>query len=1036
MSSFKTILLFALLAAIGFVFIPQLPVDLQPDTRAPQLTVSYTLPDAPPQVVEQEATAPLENAFAQINQIKSLYSVSNYGQGTIELTFDRDVDIAFKKFEVSSVIRQRYPKLHPQVSYPGIEQRGRQDKQKNPLLVYRVNANLAPFQIRKTVDDILVIPLAQRRGLHEVNVRGANEIQLSIAYDPERLKQYAISTASITETLSKEFATRYPGAVFQGIGQKIMAKIDNPILEIRQLEDVLIETNNGSLLPLKKLARIYLEEQTPRQYFRINGLNSITLSLYADEGVNRMVLAKEIKQLVEQLSTQLPQGFDVQLDLDDTEFLSREINKNIFRSSMSILILALFILISYRSKTHLLNLFSGILVSLGLTALVAYLLNISIHLYTIAGITISFGLLLDNAIVVLDHLYRKNDRKIGRAVLGATLTTVMALLLIFFLPEEERKNLREFSIIVATALTCSVLTALFFTPAVFSRFAITTRKLNKIPLAGLRRKIRALWLYTRFISLLVRFRKTTLTLLILAFGLPIFLLPSKWAGHNWYNNTIGSDFYQETLRPHIDKYTGGALRLFVRNVYERSGYRDPERTRLSVYAQLPYGNTLEEMNRVIQGVENYLTGIAGIEQFVAQVYSGQQASITITFQKKYEQGSLPFMVKSRLIAKSLDWGGVSWNIFGVGQGFSNSSYESLPGFRVEMKGYNYHTLEQQANQLAEKLLVHKRIQQVNTNERLAWDEKSAEHFVLKFNTTGPGINPMHVANALHQKAGKDQPDFYLSLNSKQVPVFVKPDRESTPSLYAVMEGYTKAGDSVYLKPSAFANLVKEKTVNAIHKKDRQYIRVVGFEYYGSYKFGNEYLDEKLAEMKLEMPIGYTASKLTWSWDWNKVKRQYSLLILLFGGIYIICAVLFENLKQPFYIVAMVPLSFIGLFLAFSWGDFYFDQGGYAAFIMLGGLTVNAAVFVVNDLNNARCRNYNRAVIKATMGKMRPIILTVLSTCLGLVPFLIGGQHEVFWFALAIGTIGGLTLSVLLVLVVLPVLLVSGIYNRKLNSNRG
>src|SRR5690606_26284493 len=163
MSPFKTILLFVLFATIGFVFIPQLPVDLQPDTRSPQLTVSYSLPDAPPQVVEQEATAPLENAFAQISQIKSLYSVSNYEQGTIELTFDRDVDMAFKKFEVSSVIRQLYPKLHAQVSYPVIEQRGRADKQKNPLLVYRVNAKLAPFQIRKTVDDILVTPLAQRK---------------------------------------------------------------------------------------------------------------------------------------------------------------------------------------------------------------------------------------------------------------------------------------------------------------------------------------------------------------------------------------------------------------------------------------------------------------------------------------------------------------------------------------------------------------------------------------------------------------------------------------------------------------------------------------------------------------------------------------------------------------------------------------------------------------------------------------------------------------------------------------------------------
>ena len=167
----------------------------------------------------------------------------------------------------------------------------------------------------------------------------------------------------------------------------------------------------------------------------------------------------------------------------------------------------------------------------------------------------------------------------------------------------------------------------------FSRSVINVKKTDQLSLTRLRKKVRALRFYEQLILLFVRFRKTFITLLILAFGLPIFLLPSKWEGQTWYNNTIGSDFYQETLRPHIDSFTGGALRLFVRNVYERSGYRDPERTRLFVYAQLPYGNTLEEMNRVIQGMESYLLGIEGIDQFVAQVFSGQQASLTITFQK-------------------------------------------------------------------------------------------------------------------------------------------------------------------------------------------------------------------------------------------------------------------------------------------------------------------------------------------------------------------------------------------------------------------
>ena len=147
-----------------------------------------------------------------------------------------------------------------------------------------------------------------------------------------------------------------------------------------------------------------------------------------------------------------------------------------------------------------------------------------------------------------------------------------------------------------------------------------------------------------------------------------------------------------------------------------------------------------------------------------------------------------------------------------------------------------------------------------------------------------------------------------------------------------------------------------------------------------------------------------------------------LILVLVVGIFFICSVLFENLKQPFFIIIIIPFSVIGLFLIFSLFDFYFDQGGYAAFVMLGGLAVNAAIFIVNDLNNRSIGLYNRNILKAVAGKAVPIMLTILSTCFGLIPFIIEGQNEVFWFSLAIGTIGGLVFSIIGVFVALPVFL--------------
>ena len=266
------------------------------------------------------------------------------------------------------------------------------------------------------------------------------------------------------------------------------------------------------------------------------------------------------------------------------------------------------------------------------------------------------------------------------------------------------------------------------------------------------------------------------------------------------------------------------------------------------------------------------------------------------------------------------------------------------------------------------------------------------------------------------------PSISLALDHQNYGVVVREREADRFSRYDLEESSLIGGEEKIFKVGNFGSLSKETTTNALHKEDRQYIRIVSFEYMGSSKFGDEYLETVLEEMKPGMPIGYTAEKQSYYWGFDKAKRQYSLLLLLIVGTYFICAVLFENLRQPFYIIAIIPISFIGLFLIFSLFDFYFDQGGYAAFVMLGGLAVNAAIFIINDLNNRPVGNYNRNVIKSVAGKAVPILLTVLSTCFGLIPFVMEGQGEIFWFSLAIGTIGGLVFSMVGVFWALPVLL--------------
>ncbi len=164
--------------------------------------------------------------------------------------------------------------------------------------------------------------------------------------------------------------------------------------------------------------------------------------------------------------------------------------------------------------------------------------------------------------------------------------------------------------------------------------------------------------------------------------------------------------------------------MFVRGVYEKSSYREPEKTRLYVSARLPFGNTLDQMDFIMREFESYLKGVEGVDQFVTYVTSGQYAQIVITFKEEYERGALPYQLKGKLSVKSTDWSGAQWNIYGVGQGFyTGGGGEGIPSFRVEMKGYNFDELERQSEILAEKLRQHKRIPEVNTNERLSYNEQ-------------------------------------------------------------------------------------------------------------------------------------------------------------------------------------------------------------------------------------------------------------------------------------------------------------------------
>lgn len=218
----------------------------------------------------------------------------------------------------------------------------------------------------------------------------------------------------------------------------------------------------------------------------------------------------------------------------------------------------------------------------------------------------------------------------------------------------------------------------------------------------------------------------------------------------------------------------------------------------------------------------------------------------------------------------------------------------------------------------------------------------------------------------------------------------------------------------------------ERVDENIFKENQEYIRLVEFQYSGDIKFGEEYLNKVIEEFKQKLPLGYKMernyNRLNFSNDENN--NYFYLILFILGVIYLICSILFESLKQPFIILSIIPISFIGVFLTFYIFDFNFDQGGLASFILLSGITVNSSIFIINSFNFLRREYPNKNTldlyIEAFKKNIFPIILTIFSTILGFIPFVIDGQNEVFWFALGVGTIGGLLFSLIGILIYLPI----------------
>ena len=1044
-SSFTLIVAFICVALIGLALIPLLPVKLNPSRTLPGFTVQFSMPGTSSRVVEIEATSKLEAMLARIKGIKNIYSTSDNGSGSITIELDKYADIDAVRFEASTIIRQTWPQFPDGVSYPYIRMKRPDENASRPFMSFTLNAPSTPILIQQYADEHIKTRLAQIQGIYKIDLSGATPMEWVLEYDSEQLRRLGITLSDIQQAVSRYYLKEFLGTynVESSTGGKewirlaLMTETKDEGFDASRIR---VKSAEGKLISLDELVTVSHMEEAPQSYYRINGLNSIYLSITAEETANQLQLSKQVKEEMEAIQKVLPAGYEIHTSYDATEFIHEELNKIYLRTGLTVLILLFFVLIITLNPRYLFLIVVSLSINIAVAVIFYYLFGLEMQLYSLAGITVSLNLVIDNTIVMTDHILHRRNLKAFMSILAATLTTMGALVIIFFLDEKIRLNLQDFAAVVIINLAVSLFVALFFVPALIEKIGLKKRKRRRtqsrffLLRASLPRRITVY--FTRFygwmIRKLCRWRVAVCILLILLFGLPVFMLPDKVEGEGrateWYNKTLGSSTYKEKIKPIVDKVLGGSLRLFIQKVYNGSYFTRNEEVVLYVYANLPNGSTLEQMNELIKKMEIYLSQFKEIKQFQTSVYNARRGNINIYFTKEHQNSGFPYTLKANIISKALQLGGGSWGVYGLqDQGFSNDVREGAGSFQVKMYGYNYDELYEWAEKLKAKLLTHRRIKEVIINSYFSYWKDDYQEFYFNLNRermAQENINANILFSTIRPIYGKNMEIGSVVAENGSEKIKLSSKQSQEYDIWA-MQYFPYGTDDKQYKLSELATMEKGQMPQQVAKENQQYRLCLQYEYIGSGEQGNKILKRDLEEFNKELPMGYTAQSERESWGWGKKdNKQYLLLLVVIAIIFFTTSILFNSLKQPLAIIFIIPVSYIGVFLTFYWFKLNFDQGGFASFVLLCGITVNASIYILNEYNAIRRRHPRmsalRAYTKAWNAKILPIFLTVVSTILGFIPFMVGTDKEAFWFPLAAGTIGGLVMSIIGIFFFLPV----------------
>jgi len=1014
-----TSIIYLVAVTIGVVSFSRLSIDLMPEITFPTISVITSYGNVGPQEMEESVTRPIEEALAAVQGVEEITSVSTEGTSQVRVAFSWGTDLDVAANDIRDRIDRVLGRLPEDINRPMIR---KFDLSAFPIMMIGLSGDLNPLDLRRIAEDQVKYRLERVPGVASIDIHGGLYREIHVKARAAKLKALGISADAILAALRNE-NRNVPAGLFEQGNLEVLVRTQGEYRDLDEIRETVVATRGGSPIRIRDVADVEDSWEEVRQIVRINGQPGLRISVSKQSGANTVTVADGVRAEVDRINRDIPQ-----LQLTPLRDSSIYIRRSIASTGLTLLfggllaILILFVFLRNLSSTLIIS--TAIPISIVATFALMYFGRFTLNIITFGGLALGIGMLVDNSIVVLENIYRHRETgsspvesamagasEVWSAIVASTLTTLVVFLPVVFIRGMSGIMFRQMALVVSFSLLCSLIVALTLIPMLASRFLRFQSAERRRGESRLHR------LYARSEEAFKRIEERYSLMLGWALArkrIVVFSFAGLFALSIGLIRFIGVELMPATdegeVRVNIEMAVGTKLELVdatTRAVEE------------IVRANVP------EMTSMISFAGSGGWGAAG----------GHTADIRVTLVPRGERRRSSERVANDLRRALAGLPGVTIRTR-AGQGLFvlRMGAQSQTALSIEIRGYDLEKAHELTRRVDDVVAGVPGI----TDTRISREEGSPERIVRinRAKAADLGLGVSRIGDALQTAVGGTRASLYRE-GGKQYNILLRLAEEDRTELGGILDltVVNSRGEPVVLRNVVDA--VEERGPVRIERKDQERIITIEANFTGR-DMGSIIRDIRRELRAVPVPREFS---ILFGGDYEEQQKAFRELllglVLAVFLVYMVMAGQFESWRDPFVVLFSIPMALIGVTIIMILTGTIFSMQAFIGCIMLAGIVVNNAILLVdytNQLRRIHGMELMDAIRAAGSRRLRPILMTTLTTTLGLFPLSLGlGEGGETQAPLARVVIGGLLSSSLITLVLVPV--VYAVFEKKLKREK-